>query len=314
MSWRAAVSAVLVTLGLGLALASLAGWLGTRWWVFELASHFRAQYAGGLGVVVLALAALRRLRWVVVLGPIALANAFALAPYLPRHEAVAGSPRQTLKLVTANLRFRNHDSADLLAILTASEPDVVVLSEYSERWAHDLASLDASYPYRIEVPDPGPWGIAMFSRLPLEEAGSFMLGVTPAVAANLMLAGHRVHLLGVHLRSPTSREHAAERNAQLTELTALAHQSARPLIVLGDFNATQFSPNFATMVGGAGVRDATRGRALLPTWPVFLPMLRIPIDHCLVSGAFTVLETTRLPAFGSDHFALLTVLALEESQ
>jgi endonuclease/exonuclease/phosphatase (EEP) superfamily protein YafD len=41
-----------------------------------------------------------------------------------------------------------------------------------------------------------------------------------------------------------------------------------------------------------------------------LPVLRIPIDHCLVSSELVVLEHTVGPDIGSDHYPLLVTLAV----
>jgi endonuclease/exonuclease/phosphatase (EEP) superfamily protein YafD len=41
-----------------------------------------------------------------------------------------------------------------------------------------------------------------------------------------------------------------------------------------------------------------------------LPVLGIPIDHCLVSEEIRVIAHRRLPAFGSDHYPILAELAI----
>jgi endonuclease/exonuclease/phosphatase (EEP) superfamily protein YafD len=42
-----------------------------------------------------------------------------------------------------------------------------------------------------------------------------------------------------------------------------------------------------------------------------LPIAAIPIDHCVVSKEFRVIAERRLPRIGSDHYPILTVLALD---
>ena len=50
------------------------------------------------------------------------------------------------------------------------------------------------------------------------------------------------------------------------------------------------------------------------TWPTYNPLLRIPIDHCLVSEHFMIGEQYQGPDFGSDHYPVLTRLYLRGNE
>jgi endonuclease/exonuclease/phosphatase (EEP) superfamily protein YafD len=60
-----------------------------------------------------------------------------------------------------------------------------------------------------------------------------------------------------------------------------------------------------------GLKNSRRGFGILPTWPTFLPLLSIPIDHFLLSPEFAVLKTGQGPNIGSDHVPLITELMLQ---
>src|SRR5690606_12763568 len=102
-----------------------------------------------------------------------------------------------------------------------------------------------------------------------------------------------------------------ERNRQLERLAALRAASPEPLLVLGDFNCTPFSPHFRDWLDAGGLRTTLARRGVGISWPTFLPVLGIAIDHVVVSSEFTVLEHRRLPAFGSDHYPIMARIALE---
>jgi endonuclease/exonuclease/phosphatase (EEP) superfamily protein YafD len=311
MTLRSIWPAVWGMLGLVLALASAAAWLAPFSWLFDLATHFRLQYFYGFLVTLSALAIGGRWRWVLALFPVALANALPLLPYFPHAIAVASSARR-ITLVNVNLLSSNRHYETLLTSLEQKSPDLVLLLEFNERWRKDLAPLDARYPYQVRVAKAGPYGIALLSRIPFIDARSFMLGATPAIEARVVFEGQALHVVGVHLRSPVSSRRAAERNEQLLELEALATRDQERIVFFGDFNSTPFSPYFKGWLERSGLTDSALSRGLTITWPVFLPMLGIPIDHCIVSDDLAVLDRERLPAFGSDHYPLLTVIGPKE--
>ena len=81
-----------------------------------------------------------------------------------------------------------------------------------------------------------------------------------------------------------------------------------PVILLGDFNTTPWSPAYRKLVADTELGSASGGR--IATWPVWMAPLRVPIDHILVRGPVTVLEAERGPDLGSDHFPVLVTLCV----
>ena len=63
---------------------------------------------------------------------------------------------------------------------------------------------------------------------------------------------------------------------------------------------------------GTGLRDSSRGMGLQPTWPADIPLLWIPIDHCLYSDGIEIRGRRTGPDVGSDHFPLIVDFELVE--
>jgi len=118
----------------------------------------------------------------------------------------------------------------------------------------------------------------------------------------------------VHLVPPMSAELAATRNRQLVELTEYAAEIDEPLVICGDFNLTPYSPFFERFTAAAGLRHARLGQGIGISWPTFLPLAGIPIDHCFVRGPLTINRVERLDRMGSDHYPVLTELAWQSDQ
>ena len=175
-------------------------------------------------------------------------------------------------------------------------------------WRRALIPVTATYPFSIALNQEGPWGLGVFSRFPLDSPQTTDLGMPGSfnVIATVAFPGGAVRLAAVHLSSPTLPGRAARRNRQLLRLAELlgAQKPAIPRLLVGDLNTTPFSPYFRDLIERTGMHDARRGRGLLGTWPRWLPLLQIPIDHCIADAALTVTSVKRGPGVGSDHYPL----------
>lgn len=288
------------------ALASLA----RHGWLFELFSHFQLQYFVLLLALVTALVAQRRVRSALVLLPFASINVLELAPYVPRSLAVEPG-EAAVEIMTANLNGHNRDYPRFLELVRAERPDLMVLLEIGPGWSRAIEDTLHEYPHRLVIAREDLFGIAILSRLPLAELETIDLEGAPAAAARVLLGdGRDLRLVGVHLRPPTSPRLAAERNRQLSRLVPFVDAGAGPVVVAGDFNATPYSPHLDDWLETTRLEDPRRGRGIGITWPTGLPLLGIPIDHCLVSEHFIVADYRQGPAFGSDHYPVVARLLL----
>jgi len=300
---------------LGVCAATGLALLARTSWLLELLAHFRLQYLVSLAALAALYVARRRWYTAAALLPFAIVNGMAVAPYWPRGVASEPFLGPGIELMSANLYARNDDYGRFLELVRQVSPDLIVLLEVDSGWARALGGLAEDYPQRVLVPREGPYGIAVLSRLSLLEHRTIDLAGIPALEAQIALPdGSALHLIGVHLRSPTTSGRSAQRNAQLAALRPLVAAQAGPLIVAGDFNATPYSPIMSDWLEQTGLHDPRRGRGFRMTWPAFMPILGVPIDHCLLSEHFVVAEQYQGPAFGSDHYPVITRIGLRGNQ
>ena len=86
-------------------------------------------------------------------------------------------------------------------------------------------------------------------------------------------------------------------------------------MVLGDLNTTPWSARYRALLDDAGLEDTRVGYGLQTSWPSFLPaVLRIPIDHVLVTPDLAAAEREVGPEVGSDHLPVWVELAVLRSQ
>ena len=74
------------------------------------------------------------------------------------------------------------------------------------------------------------------------------------------------------------------------------------IILAGDMNLTSYTRQFRKLKRKLKLVDSRKGFQRQASWPTLLPaILRIPIDHVLVSKDIEVVERSLGPAIGSDH-------------
>ncbi len=302
---------LLTATGLLACLATLTGFAGQLWWVFELATHFRVQYALALGGFALILLALRQWRWPALFGAFALLDLAIIAPAFWEEDAAVPATAEsqpTLRALLANVNAENRDSERLRRLIAASDPDVIVLLEATPWLLNQLRDLGDRYPHRMAEPRDDPFGIALFSRHPLAQSQIVHLGGEagpPSIVATVSAGERQFTLIGAHPWPPVSAELAEGRNTQLRALAAQVRQNQAPLLVLGDLNVSPWSPWFARLLADSGLRDSRLGRGLQPSWPVNWPLLWIPIDHILFSAGIRIERREIGPAIGSDHYPVI---------
>ncbi len=289
------------------ALAVLAlPWLEPVWWAPGLLVHFPLQIAAGSLALLVPAYALRERGAAVVLGLALAVSLFQARDYWPRFPAAQASAAD-LVVATVNLDYRNGDLARAADFLQSLAADVVVLPEYTPAAAERFRRLQAVYPYRLEAAAEGAFGIAMFSRHPLQlTAVRYPGGVrTPMLDAVLDRGEGPIRIFGVHPPAPVSPVLASRRDAQMAALASLVAGSPGDVIVAGDFNDTPFSRSFRRLLRTSGLANAAAGRGYPATFPAAWPPLWIPIDHCLYRGDLRVVTVRSGPDIGADHFPLV---------
>lgn len=298
----------LVVVGcLAVCLASILGFLGDVWLVLDLASHFRVQYAFVLIACAGLLFVAGRYRIGVVSLLVATANFAVIAPQFVAPAVLASDSDLVLRAFVANVNTHFGNAAAVGGAIRDQDPDVVILIEVDKLWLAQLKELEATHPHSIAEPRSDNFGIAIYSRLPLASAEIVPLGQLdlPSGVAGFKLGRKLFYLVGTHLLPPVGLQNISLQAEQRTELISLLNSRSAPLLLVGDLNMTNWSAAFRDLLIRTNLRDAAIGRGLQPTWPVQIPPLLIPLDHCLYSRGVEIMAVRVDPDVGSDHYPLI---------
>ncbi|MBW4693116.1 MAG: endonuclease/exonuclease/phosphatase family protein [Lyngbya sp. HA4199-MV5] len=304
--------------GLGLVtLLSLTGSLGWLHWRLDLTAHFKQQYLVVCLCAVVCLWLWRTCvwrRWLLGLSLFGLAlNLVAVVPwYLPQPTVV--TPAMQLRVLHANVLVRNRNHESVLALVKETNPEIAIFQEVNTRWLEALEPLRTTLPYQYAEPDAAGFGNVIFSALPLQQPSVQFLGQSEyaSLVVQISKGGKTVSLLTAHPPPPIREELFQWRNQWLAAIAPFARSQTHPLIVIGDFNISMWSPYYQQAVQAAGLQNSRAGFGILPSWSPrrWLPWLAIPIDHCLVSSDIVVQRTQTGRNIGSDHLPLLVELAI----
>jgi endonuclease/exonuclease/phosphatase (EEP) superfamily protein YafD len=278
------------------------GLLGRFHWALDLFSHFRWQYFLICVVGIAWSLALKRPRWIQALCLVSLlVNAAAL--YVAKGDsALATSNGPHLRVVSLNVEAGNPDKAQVLEYLRATDADVFFLMEVDSEWAAALAELATTHPHKLLRPQEDNFGLAFFSRVPLqslEVIHTSELG-SPSIRARLTHARRELAILGVHPPPPIGQQLSQIRDNQLVDTAATVASLDVPVLVVGDLNATPWSHGLQLLRDGTTLDHRSPDPAWTPTWNVAL-VFAIPIDHALVTPPLVVQRRQIGPDVGSDH-------------
>ena len=302
------VQGLVVLLGLGYA----GTYFGRLHPLLDNLSNFPVHFAAAFLAFAAVLAVLRSRAWAFAS---AAAAALAVAPVVPWYFAAAALAddvtRPSMKLLVSNVYVSNHQHERLLQRIAEENPDVVGLVEVNARWLHRLKKLRAAYPYHFEVPDEHYVGLALYSRLPLEDARVLQLGrsPTPAVAATLKTAAGDIELILVHPISPLNAEYVQRRDDQILAIAQYVAAEMSPTVLAGDLNLTMWNRGYRPLAESGGLRNAREGHGVEPTWPSIGP-LGVPIDHILASSDVQLRNFQVLGDIGSDHLPITAEFSL----
>lgn len=290
----------------------------------DLLANFRLHLLGLSGAAALAALVLRARAalWRAVVATVLAAA--GLGP-LWAGPGPAGEGRR-VTVMTANTYFHNPVPEAMRRALIAADADILLTNETARDAVGGVdavgkpgpAPLAGAYPYRFVYKTGSPdWQTVLWSKFPIGRAEPVLLddygGATGVRAVIELAPGRTLSVLGVHL----AHVGRGKQREQIEALDTFVAGRPRPLVVMGDFNATAWSwtvHRAQALTGTRRVGGVTRtwsGDYPTPLGP-FPEPFGLPIDHVLVSEGIGVEEIGTVNIPGSDHDAVRAVLRVPE--
>jgi endonuclease/exonuclease/phosphatase (EEP) superfamily protein YafD len=219
-----------------------------------------------------------------------------------------------LRLFSANVYHANRDLGRIGQEIRATAPDLVALQELDPDGAAGLqrSGVLARYPYAVTELRKSPFGIGLWSRLPIADSQVQDVHGMVVIKATILVGSHRLQLYTVHTVAPLGDDRVRWQ-AQLRWVEEEIRQERGPLVVAGDFNATRYHPSFRQLLSERlGDAHERRGKGWATTWPrdrwPLPPLMRL--DHVLISPDIGVRSVREGLGQGSDHRPIIAELVL----
>jgi endonuclease/exonuclease/phosphatase (EEP) superfamily protein YafD len=270
--------------------------------------------------VCLAWAIWRRCRFLAVanIAAIALHLSLVAPDFIPdrRYALAASSATSTatdspsVRIFFANVRGLNTEHNAMIDEIRAADPDVIVLVEFTWQWhkACSHSPLFAKYPYGGGFENTRLGTVNVFSRIPLKSNRLDWFGGRGLQTVQVPVGNQTLHLIGLHAPRPMNMREDDDYKDFWNRTIPMILREPGPLVVVGDFNATQFSKVYERLTADR-LRSAhqDRGRGYAVTWPNGqngIPSL-IRIDQALLSPEVECAEIREGEGRGSDHKPLI---------
>jgi endonuclease/exonuclease/phosphatase (EEP) superfamily protein YafD len=211
--------------------------------------------------------------------------------------------------MTFNTQISNQNFNGIAAEVRRINPDVVLLVEFGADKRSFYKILSQALPYST-VCRPG-CQFEMLSKFPIDFVVYRHDPDEPSlIRVSLRSDFEELTLVGTHITRPP---YIGDQFRQIRKLGEYLRSIEGPLIVMGDFNATPFSALLTDLEKRSGLIALTG----IPSWPSYLDMPQLAIDHILASSQIRVLEKARIGrSAGSDHYPVSVTVAvpIEKSQ
>jgi endonuclease/exonuclease/phosphatase (EEP) superfamily protein YafD len=298
--------------------AFLFSFFGRWFFVAELLSNFRFQF-GVLLLVAAFWSLVPKANWFSSICFL-VASVWALGEvcqcWMPAVQPNAGPDR--LRVMSFNVLATNERFEDAILEIRKHDPDVVAVLEYANRWHDAFDAINESHPFQIREPRWHGYGIAIFSKRPIENPQTVQLTEkvmdNPSVNGTIKIGGRKLRIVAMHVMSPVNRMRLDLRNRQFAEIAKTIQSQDVPTILLGDLNCAPSSIFFQELLDEAGVRDSRLGFGFQASWPTWATVLSIPIDHVLVSNEVHVHDRFLGDGGGSDHRPVIVDVSLSDAK
>ena len=224
-----------------------------------------------------------------------------------------------IKIMVSNVLTPNEQKQDLVNLVNDKNPDILIALETDKKWERALEQIEPDYPYTVKVPLDNLYGMHLYSKLELidPEIKYLIIDDIPSIHSQLRLQSGRViwlYCLHPMPPSPTEADKSTTRDAELLMVGKHIKEHEQTAILAGDLNDVAWSKTTRRFQRISGLLDPRIGRHFINTFHVKYPFLRWALDHIFHSACFTLVDISRMPSIGSDHFPVMTPLQYEPQE
>ena len=230
------------------------------------------------------------------------------------NEDVSGNE---FSLLLINVKMSNRNASDLIQLIDAKKPDLILAMETDTWWDGQLNVLKAPYPYSQHTINEVAYGMVFYSKFPLKsvKVNYIINKKVPSFDVIVSLSNDKYFNLNcLHPVPPTHYkdlpDNAGQKETALQAIGKKIKKSKIPAIVAGDLNDVVWG-NVDQLTETTNLLfDIRVGRGFYNSYNAENMLMRWPLDHVYVTKEFKLKKLERLTNIGSDHFPIYVELVL----
>ncbi len=196
-----------------------------------------------------------------------------------------------LNIAHINLSNITFEFKELRTLLNEEKIDLVSFQELTPFWnevLHNLLQVD--FPFSKSEVRIDPYGMALFSRVPFKNSGSFKCMDKPNLKLTIEIDGKEFQVISSYLTPALDQKSIEAASTQLTRIAEEIKKSEHPLIALGEFNMVYWTNEIREFRSDTKLTNSRRGLSD--------GNLRVPYDHIFFSEG---LECTEFKEIKDDE-------------
>ena len=293
-------------------LASLIGYIGGVHWLFDLFVHFKLQYLIILtiGSILLFILKQRKILFFFLI-PIITNFTDVSSLYIGGNSDKLNS--SSIKICSINILSSNREFKKFGNLILNENPDLIILQEINPLWQLEITDLLAKYKFREEIIRNDNFGIAIYSKIHLENITNIKLGIAslPSIQCEIKIDNGVLNILATHPLPPVGKDYFYLRNSQLEALAKITANTKENFVILGDLNTSSYSNQFKYLIEKGKLYDSRKGFGIHSSWPTWFPLAYTTLDHCLITKNVIVKSRNIGQDIGSDHLPVIIELGLK---
>ena len=189
--------------------------------------------------------------------------------------------------------------SSLLDAVLKSEADIVSFQEVTPDWDTYLSeNLAETYPYNARNVRIDPYGMEIFSKMPIHSYDTFHYEEIPHQMVNISISeNEKINIISAHVLPPLGKRLNERAKMHLQTIANKISSTSTPSIVLGDFNLVYWSNEIVNFREQASLENSRRD--------ISQNLLNVPYDHIFFSDKLECTSFGDISDTISNHLGIV---------
>jgi endonuclease/exonuclease/phosphatase (EEP) superfamily protein YafD len=195
----------------------------------------------------------------------------------------------------------------LLDAVIESKADIVSFQEVTPDWdAYLKQNLADLYPFNASNVRIDPYGMEIFSKLPIQSYDTFHFEEIPHQIINVNISEkEQINIISAHVLPPVGKRLNERAKMHLNKIASKVSSIESPSIVLGDFNLVYWSNEIVNFREEAQLENSRRD--------ISQNLLNVPYDHIFFSNKLECTNFGDISDTTSNHLGIIGTYQIKTS-